>query len=334
MAVILIIANSNREDKSAMLDTITLTHNSQLAEQTNASALIQPFAEALDLRVRAGEIASNTALAYTRGADRFVSWSASNGRGAGLTDSIREWKAALIESGAKPSAINTWLAGVRALFNWAAESQLIPYNPAKSIKGATRKGTKKRHARESLTDTEARRLLAMPDADTAQGKRDLAILSIMLYTAARGVELYRADLADLQTQGGRLVLFVQGKGRGEKDDFIVLSKAEDALRDWLGVRGSQAGALFTSLSNRSAGERLSLQAYRALIKDYMRLAGVQGNKSTHSLRHTAITKAISQGVPLHKVSKGLARHASMDTTMIYIHEIDRLSDPAEDYITY
>ena len=174
----------------------------------------------------------------------------------------------------------------------------------------------------------------MPDTGTAQGKRDNAILSIMLYTAARGVELHRADLADLQTQGGRLVLFVQGKGHGEKDDFVVIAHAESALRDWLGVRGNKQGPLFCSLSNRSAGERLSLQAYRAMIKDYMRLAGVQGNKSTHSLRHTAITKAISEGVPLHKVSKGLARHASMDTTMIYFHELDRLTDPAEDHINY
>ena len=240
----------------------------------------------------------------------------------------------MIESGSKPAAINTWLAGVRALFAWASESGLIASNPASSIKGAQRKGTKKRHARESLSDLEARRLLAMPDTSTAQGKRDAAILSVMLYTAARGVELHRADLADLQTQNGRLVLFVQGKGHGEKDDFIVISHAEAALMDWLGVRGSKPGALFCSLSNRSAGQRLSLQAYRAMIKDYMRLAGVQGNKSTHSLRHTAITKAITEGVPLHKVSKGLARHASMDTTMIYFHELDRLSDPAEDYIKY
>ncbi len=321
-----------------MQNAITLTHqNSQLAETINAERLAQllnQFSQALALKVRAQEIASNTALAYVRGAQRFILWSASNGSGSGLADTIREWKAAMIESGSKPSAINTWLAGVRALFSWASESGFIAGNPASSIKGATRKGTKKRHARESLTDLEARRLLAMPDNSTAQGKRDLAILSLMLYTAVRGVELHRADLADLQTQGGRLVLFVQGKGHGEKDDFIVIAHAEGALRDWLGVRGNKAGPLFCSLSNRSAGQRLSLQAYRAIIKDYMRLAGVQGNKSTHSLRHTAITKAISEGVALHKVSKGLARHASMDTTMIYVHEIDRLSDPAEDHINY
>ena len=114
----------------------------------------------------------------------------------------------------------------------------------------------------------------------------------------------------------------------------MIAHAEQALRDCLRVRGTKPGALFTSLSNRSQGERLSLQALRELVKDYYRLAGVQGNKSTHSLRHTAISKAIAAGVPLHKVSKGLARHASMDTTLIYVHELDRLTDPAEEHITY
>lgn len=318
-----------------MQTAITLSNESTaLTEPANVTHLLEQFSSALALKVRAQEIASNTAQAYTRGAQRFIDWRSCNGSGSGIADTIREWKAALIESGIKPASINTWLAGVRALFAYAYESGMIASNPASSIKGATRKGTKKRHARESLSDLEARRLLAMPDNTTAQGKRDLAILSLMLYTAARGVELHRADLADLQTQGGRLVLFVQGKGKAEKDDFVVIAHAELALRDWLGARGNKAGALFCSLSNRSAGERLSLPAYRAMATDYMRLAGVSGNKSTHSLRHTAITKAITEGVPLHKVSKGLARHASMDTTMIYFHELDRLSDPAEDHINY
>lgn len=318
-----------------MQNALTLhNQNTDLAELADVSKLLEQFSQALDLRVRAGEIASNTALAYVRGAARFIRWSSAQGLSSGLADTIREWKAALIESGSKPSAINTWLAGVRALFVWAYECGLIAHNPASTIKGAQRKGTKKRHTRESLTDIEARRVLAMPDTATAQGVRDCAIISLMLYTAIRGIELHRADLADLETQSGKLVLMVQGKGHQEKDDFVVLAHAEQALRDWLGVRGKKPGALFCSLSNRSAGERLSLQALRALVKNYFSLAGVQGNKSTHSLRHTAISKAIAAGVPLHKVSKGLARHASMDTTLIYVHELDRLTDPAENYITY
>ena len=94
-----------------MQNAITLTHqNTELAEPVNISSLLNQFSQALALKVRAQEIANNTALAYVRGADRFIRWSASNGSGSGLADTIREWKAAMIESGSKPSAINTWLA--------------------------------------------------------------------------------------------------------------------------------------------------------------------------------------------------------------------------------
>ena len=138
-----------------MQNAITLTYQStELAEAINTerlSQLLSQFNQAMDLRVRAQEIASNTAQAYARGAERFIQWQALNGSGSGLADTIREWKAAMIESGSKPSAINTWLAGVRALFTYATESGLILSNPASTIKGATRKGTKKRHAREDLS---------------------------------------------------------------------------------------------------------------------------------------------------------------------------------------
>ena len=91
-----------------MQNAITLTHQStELAEPVNIASLLNQFSEAMALRVRAQEIASNTALAYTRGADRFIRWSASHGSGSGLADTIREWKAAMIESGSKPCLLYT-----------------------------------------------------------------------------------------------------------------------------------------------------------------------------------------------------------------------------------
>ena len=172
-------------------------------------------------------------------------------------------------------------------------------------------------------------------ANTKQGKRDYAILSLMLYTAARGIEVYRSDLDDLSTEQGKLVLSVQGKGHIEKDDILVLPhEAETAMREWLSVRGMDKGALFTSLSHRSMNSRLSRRALRSIIKKYILSAGIVGdNKTTHSLRHTAITSAIRHKAPAQKVM-GMSRHVSMDTLMIYYHETDRIDDPAEEYISY
>lgn len=303
-----------------------------LAMAWNLADAVNEWQEHLALLVSAGSISQDTANSYRRGMDKFTGWL------EGRTpdgDVILEWMADLKAQGRKPGAVNAWLGGVRSFFGWATTKAEIPFNPAQGIRGAERKGTTKRHKRESLTDEEVRRLLAQPDLATPDGIRDYALLAVQLYTAARGIELHRADVADLKTQGGLLVLFVQGKGHEEKDEpVILLNNAETAVREWLSVRGSQPGALFTSLSDRSRGERLSRRALREIVTGYFKAAGIVGNKTTHSLRHTAITKALQNGVSITRVSKQLARHASIDTTMIYVHEADRLNDPVEEHISY
>jgi site-specific recombinase XerD len=255
------------------------------------------------------------------------------------SDTILDWLAYLRSYGnqgtpARPGAINAWYNGVKDFFKWAAARAYTP-NLAQGIRGAKRSGTKRRHIREALTDSEVIRLLKQPDRNTPEGKRDYAILTAQLYTAARGVELYRADIADLTTKDGCLLLIVQGKGHDEKDELLILlSEAEEAMHEWLAVHPNKDGALFVSLSNRSYGERLSRSGTREILKRYFNAAGIVGNKSTHSLRHTAITNALCHGVPITRVSKQLARHASIDTTMVYVHETDRLADPVEGHIYY
>ena len=91
--------------------------------------------------------------------------------------------------------------------------------------------------------------------------------------------------------------------------------------------------MFVSYSDRPNGGRLSRRAIRGIIKGYFITAGVHGNKTTHSLRHTAITSAIRHGAPAEKV-RGMSRHASLDTLMIYFHEADRIDKPAVQYISY
>ena len=310
---------------------LTLTETNQAISRSDLVNFIHPWQEALDLRVQAQELKHDTAVTYRRGVVKFLQWLAGKRPSA---DVIRAWKADLLNHNVKPSSVNIWIAGLRSFFGWLFEQGEIPFDPTQAIKGASRKGTARRHVRESLTDREVIRLLEQPNRENREGVRDYAMLCLMLYTAARGIELHRADIEDLKTMNGALVLQVQGKGHNEKDDFLVLShEAESALRDWLVYRGKESGPLFTSCSNYTKGERLSRRAMRGIVKRYFDAAGLQGNKTTHSLRHTAITSAIRHHAPIQKV-KGMSRHASLDTLMIYYHEVDRLSDPAEKYINY
>jgi integrase len=156
----------------------------------------------------------------------------------------------------------------------------------------------------------------------------------MAYTATRTIEVHRADLADLTTVNSLPVLRVQGKGSADKDDMVVITstQAQEALYDYLADRGKDSGALFISLSRRSHGQRLGLRANRGLVKYYYRRAGVVDPRITaYSLRHSTISKVTRRDL---LKARQIARHVSIDTTIIYTHEADRLDNPGESFIAY
>jgi len=293
--------------------------------RTRSAKLIADWLDSLD-------VAQDTRTAYKRSAELFADWLAEHQPQALTPAVIREWRSSLDGS---PNTVNLRLSAVRSFLDWAHAAGHLPLNPALGVKGAKRSGTTRRHLRNELTAGEVKAVLATCGDDCC-GVRDRAIISLMAYTALRTVEVHRADVEDLVTRQGRLTLWVQGKGSQDKDDFVVLpTPAETALRRWLAVRpGPEKGPLFVSLSPRNYGERLSRPAIRATIKDRYKQGGVVGEgKTTHSLRHSAISQAIRGGATPTQ-ARAMARHASLDTTLVYYHELGRLTEPAEDLISY
>ena len=317
-----------------MDNKLTVTTPAEITQGMDFDQAITLWHDAMDLRTRTGELAQPTVTSYKKGMQKFTDWMQAEHPASISPDTIRLWQAHMLKDNQKRS-VNTWLAGVRSFFTWCTDARLIPYNPTATVKGASRKGETQIHRKNPLTNAEVRRLLAMPDTSTAQGARDNAILHLFLFTAMRSVEINRANLSDWQTIGTQQVIYYQGKGHNEADDYkVVVDPVADAVQLWLSYRGNKPGPLFTSLSDRSHGERLSLRAIRYLIKDHMRKAGIDDpKKTTHSLRHTAITNAIVNGAPL-RVVQTLAGHASANTTSIYIHNVDRLQNPGEKFIDY
>ena len=318
-----------------MTQALTVTRPKEITSDQDVLRLVSDWHAALNLQVAAGDLSPATARTYQKGLEKFLTWCDRADVQSLDADTVQSWKASLIALKCKPNTINVWLSGVRAFFSWSVAKRRLAFNPTEGVKGAKRKDTTKHHRREALTSQEVKRLLSQPDTSTAEGARDLAWLSLAVYTGVRTIEIHRATLADLRTTSDRLVLDVTGKGHDDADDLVVIAnpKAQEALYSWLSIRGDKPGALFVSMSDRSRGQALSLQALRGLWLKYKRSAGVVGQKSLHSLRHTAITSAIKHGAKPIQASK-MARHKSIETTMIYYHELDRLSDPAEAFISY
>ena len=158
------------------------------------------------------------------------------------------------------------------------------------------------------------------------------MLALMITGGLRTIEVSRADIQDIRTVGDDSALFVQGKGREEKEEYVKIQPpVEDAIREYLKVRGvaDMKDPLFASTSNNSKGSRLTTRSVSGIVKDRLVAAGYDSSRLTaHSLRHTAVTLSLLGGEDLQKVQQ-FARHSNLATTMIYAHNLDRAKNKCE-----
>lgn len=320
-----------------MTKALTTRQNTELTTALTAD-LVDAW---LDHERTANEASATTLAAYRTSMSKFVDWLSTKGAAVGTVDAatILAWRESL-RAAYSPQTVNLRLSAVRSFYRWAVTTGHLAVSPAAAVKGAKRSKSN-RHKRDPLTDAEVMRVLAVCDDGTDAGKRDRAIIGLMVYCGLRTIEVHRADLGHLRTTDDRLVLDLVGKGRTEADELAVIPiPLEPVLHDWLSCRPETAdAALFVSLSDRSHGHRLGLPYIREMVKARFRAAGVAGldRKSAHSLRHTAITKAARKAKAAGRSPldvQRFARHSSLDTTMIYVHETGRLDNPLEDLIAY
>jgi integrase/recombinase XerC/integrase/recombinase XerD len=281
---------------------------------------------------RVNGAAENTINAYRRGLHRFLGWLAEQGITQPNSADIAAYRDSLKENYSNLT-VNLSLSAVRSFYRYLLENGAIGYSPAEGVRGI--RGGKREHKRSELSDSEVLDVLDTCD-DTPQGIRDRAILTLMAYCGLRTIEVQRANLDGLKVNG-RMVLWVQGKGHREADEFVVIPRdQEPVMRRWLAERKKLGNnpALFVSLSKQNRGERLTTRAISLLVKEHYHQALIfDDTKTTHSLRHSAITSAIRNGATPLQV-QAMARHNSFNTTLGYIHEVSRLDSPAEDLIAY
>lgn len=150
-------------------------------------------------------------------------------------DDVKSFKEYLVdEKKLKPATVSSYLALVRFFYAYSEDNGIESI--AHRVKGVTDSRSFKK---EPLTLDQARRLLASIDRSTEKGMCDFAILNLMLRTGLRGIEIVRANCRDIQTKAGVDVLYVQGKGRASKDNFVVLTpKALSPIAAYLEKRSN------------------------------------------------------------------------------------------------
>lgn len=142
----------------------------------------------------------------------------------------------------------------------------------------------------------------------------------------------RADVGDLHFIESSMFLSIQGKGHDEKSSkVLVASQVQSFIEEYLKTRNNPAPnePLFTSTSRQNFNQRLDTQSISKLVKAKLREINIDDSRHTaHSLRHTAATQALLNGVPLTQVQQVL-RYTNINTTLIYSHAIERMKNKSE-----
>ena len=186
--------------------------------------------------------------------------------------------------------------------------------------------------RSALNVKEVSKLLlkAQKLATNLEGKRNYAIATLIATTGLRTIEVERADKTDLSFIGDTHILFIQGKGRGDKNDYVKLSdKVYQIIEDYLLDRDDDNPSLFITHARNNNSARLNTRNIRGIIKELLRRIGIDDPRySAHSLRHSFATNFIKSGGSIDE-AKLILRHKDASTTMIYIHALDRESSNGE-----
>lgn len=245
---------------------------------------------------------------------------------------IMEYRDTIREKSA-PSTVAAYITAARQVFRVLAAAGLYP----DITQGVRTKGQGKQHKRDALTRTQARSLIDAVDTSTPAGLRDYAMINLMLRAGLRTIEVSRARVKDLRTIDGIPVLFVHGKGKEEAAEPVPLTAAAlDPIRAYLRTRGnaSPEAPLFTAAGNRNHAGQMTTRSIRRVFKAATLAAGIDAPTITaHSCRHTAVTLALQAGATLQEV-QAMARHARIETTLIYAHNLDVIHNTAPGMIDF
>lgn len=214
--------------------------------------------------------------------------------------------------GYSPRTIARHVSSLRGFFRRLHSVGVIRVNPAPPglVQGP-------RVISERVTRTlEPDEVLRLLEAARQSGKRNFALIRLVVAAGLRRHEVGALRVEDLIEEGGRHYVRVHGKGG--KDARVEVDEGTSvAVRTWLSDRKHETRAIFPNLVD---GRPLSGDGVLRLVKRLAARAGLTGRITAHCLRHTFVTLTIREGITLDEVRQA-ARHSSAKTTLDYAAHI-------------
>lgn len=268
----------------------------------------------------------NTRRAYARGISEFLGWCSLHDVASIAAVQPLHVAGYIEELGQIRSAptVKQRLAAIRHLFDWLVMGQVVPVNPASSVRGPSH--SVKRGKTPVLAPEEARRLLDSIDVTTPVGLRDRALIALMVFSFARIGAALKMRVDDVYVQSRRLWVRLHEKG-GKRHEMPCHHSLEAYLHAYIEgcvLASEPKGPLFRTIG-RGTGRLSATPLPQAnafqMVRRRAAAAGIETAIGNHSFRATGITAYLKNGGTLEKAA-AMANHASTRTTQLY----DRRSD--------
>ncbi len=289
----------------------------QLASLAPATPLPSPYTAVVQLVLDSLPSPLSRAM-YEKALRDFFLWWEGQGRPPFTKAAVQAHRAYLEAKGYASSTVNQRLAAIRKLAVEAADNHLLALDHAASIarvKGVRRLGTR---TGNWLTEGQAGQLVNAPASTSLKGKRDRALLALLVGCGLRRRELATLDIEDLQQRESRWVIVdLRGK-HGRVRSVPVPPWVKVAVDDWLAACGFIEGRVFCAVSRhrKITGRTLSGQAVLDTVRHYGKQIGLD-NIRPHDLRRTCAKLCRGWGGELEQIQI-LLGHASIQVTEQYL----------------
>ncbi|OIO99896.1 MAG: site-specific tyrosine recombinase XerD [Bacteroidetes bacterium CG2_30_33_31] len=206
------------------------------------------------------------------------------------------------------------ISGIKSFFNFMLLSNIISTNPSDLI-DAPKTG---RRLPDTLNNSEIEKILSVIDLSKAEGERNKAIIEVMYACGLRVSELVNLKLTNLYLKDD----FIKVRGKGNKERLVPIGqeaiKQLNIYTEKVRIHQKIISGFedFVFLNRR--GKALTRVMIFTIIKNLVKMAGINKHVSPHTFRHSFATELIERGADLRAVQEMLG-HESILTTEIYTH---------------
>lgn len=270
--------------------------------------------------------------AYRQALDDFFRWCEVEAAGVFTKATVNAYRASLEARRLSASTINQRLSAIRKLAMEATDNGFMPQEVAAAI--ARVKGSKRHGIRTGqwLTREQAESLISTPDLSTLKGKRDRAVLSVLVGCGLRRKEVTTVSTEHIQLRDARwAIVDLIGKG-GRVRTVPMPSWAKNAIDTWITAAGIDNGLVFRSINKGGVitGNSRTPRSIFEVVQTCGSRIGVP-NLAPHDLRRTFAKLAHKGRAALEQIQLSLG-HASVTTTERYLGVRQDLTDAPCDHL--